>query len=41
MYAGGANLSSLLFMNYIAYTSLLFDCPHHFVDELTKRGRGI
>ena len=23
---------------YIAYTSLLFDCPRPFVDELTKRG---
>jgi len=26
---------------YIAYTSLLFDYPYPFVDELTKRGRWI
>jgi len=41
MYAGRANLMSLLFMNVYAFTSLLFGYLHPFVDELTKRGRRI
>jgi len=41
MYTGEANLSSLLFMNVYYISSLLFDCLHPFVDELTKRGRRI
>ena len=26
---------------YIAYTSLLFDCPHPFVEEFTKREKNL
>ena len=41
MYAGGANFTSLFFMNvYRIYLSCLI-CFHPFVDDLTKRGRSI
>ena len=42
MYAGGANFTSLFFMNvYRTYISLLFDSFSPLFDDLTKKGRGI
>ena len=41
MYAGGANFTSLFFMNVYSICNNCLICFRPFVDELTKKGRSI